>query len=110
MSDERPIIVWHRSFHELYMNDAAMSMAGIDPAQIKPGMQIDIEQGHFFEVGLGFAINRLNPWILAPEKYAEGLQRLKQVVHHGGIPASVTWPQDCLISIPKPKLGRATGG
>ncbi|MEC8618711.1 MAG: amidohydrolase [Pseudomonadota bacterium] len=84
VSDQRPIIVWHRSFHELYMNDPAMSMAGIDPAQIKPGLQIDIDQGHFFEVGLGFAINRLNPWILAPEKYAEGLRRLKQVVHHGG--------------------------
>ena len=66
------------------MNDPAMSAAGIDPVQIKPGLQIDIDQGHFFEVGLGFAINRLNPWILAPEKYAEGLRRLKQVVHHGG--------------------------
>ena len=84
ISEQRPIIVWHRSFHELYMNDAAMNMAGIDPAQIKPNMQIDIEQGHFFEVGLGFAINRLNPWILAPDRYAEGLKRLKQVVHHGG--------------------------
>ena len=47
-----------------------MNMASIDPAQIKPNMQIDIEQGHF-EVGLGFAINRLNPWILAPDRYAE---------------------------------------
>ena len=82
--EDRPTVVWHRSFHELYMTDTAMSMAGIDPAQIKPGMQIDIENGHFFEVGLGFAINRLNPWILAPEQYAAGLQRLKQVVHHGG--------------------------
>ena len=84
VSEQRPIVVWHRSFHELYMNDATMRMAGIDPEQIKPGMQIDIDNGHFFEVGLGFAINRLNPWILAPERYAQGLQRLKQVVHRGG--------------------------
>ena len=84
VSEQRPIVVWHRPFHELYMNDATMRMAGIDPEQIKPGMQIDIDNGHFFEVGLGFAINRLNPWILAPERYAQGLQRLKQVVHHGG--------------------------
>ena len=47
VSDQRPIIVWHRSFHELYMNDPAMSMAGIDPAQIKPGLQIDIDKGLF---------------------------------------------------------------
>jgi len=83
-SATRPIVVWHRSFHELYMNDAAMAMAGINPEDIQPGMQIDIDNGHFFEAGLGYAISRLNPWILAPEKYAAGLKRLKQVVHHGG--------------------------
>jgi predicted amidohydrolase YtcJ len=84
ISAERPIVVWHRSFHELYMNDAALQMADIDPNAIKPGAQIDIERGHFFENGLGLAISRLNPWILAPERYAEGLRRLKQVVHFGG--------------------------
>jgi len=81
---DKPTVVWHRSFHELYMNAAAMEMVGVVAAEIKPGMQIDIERGWFFEGGLGYAINRLNPWILAPEKYAAGLKRLKQVVHHGG--------------------------
>ena len=33
------------------MNDPAMSAAGIDPAQIKPGLQIDIDKA-IFEVGL----------------------------------------------------------
>lgn len=80
----RPTVVWHRSFHELYMNAAAMDMVGVVAADIKPGMQINVEQGHFYEGGLGYAINRLNPWILAPDKYAAGLQRLKQVVHYGG--------------------------
>ncbi len=80
----RPIIVWHRSFHELYMNDAALDMCGIEAAAVKAGSQIDYARGHFFENGLGFAISRLNPWILAPERYAHGLQRLKQVVRFGG--------------------------
>ena len=66
------------------MNSAAMEMVGVVAADIKPGIQIYIEHGHFYEGGLGYAINRLNPWILAPEKYAAGLQRLKQVVHYGG--------------------------
>lgn len=81
---ERPIVVWHRSFHELYMNDGALAMTGSLDADIKAGSQIDLARGHFFENGLGFAIQRLNPWILAPEKYAAGLERLKAVVHHGG--------------------------
>ena len=84
IAGDKPTVVWHRSFHELYMNAAAMDMVGVVAAEIKPGMQIDIERGWFFEGGLGYAINRLNPWILAPDKYAAGLQRLKQVVHHGG--------------------------
>ena len=79
-----PIVVWHRSFHELYMNDAALAMAGVSDDTVRPGAQVDLAQGHFFENGLGLAINRLNPWILAPERYAAGLERLKEVVHAGG--------------------------
>ena len=84
ISADRPIIVWHRSFHENYLNDAALAMANIKPSDIKPGSQIDFERGHFFENGLSLSISRLNPWILAPQKYAHGLQRLKDVVHAGG--------------------------
>jgi predicted amidohydrolase YtcJ len=83
-SCERPIVVWHRSFHELYMNDGAMQMSHADQADVRPGSQIDLQQGHFFENGLGFAIKALNPWILADDKYKAGLERLKQVVHYGG--------------------------
>ncbi len=81
---ERPVVVWHRSFHELYMNDGALAMTSIVEGEIRPGSQIDFAKGHFYENGLGFAINRLNPWILAPEQYAAGLERLKSAVHHGG--------------------------
>ena len=84
VSSERPIIVWHRSFHELYMNDGALEMTGINEADIRPGSQIDFVKGHFFENGLSMAIGRLNPWILSPERYAHGLNRLKEVVHYGG--------------------------
>lgn len=84
ITSERPMVVWHRSFHELYMNDAALKMTGINAPDIKPGAQVDFPKGHFYENGLGLAINRLNPWLLAPDKYAAGLERLKQVVHHGG--------------------------
>ena len=84
VSKERPIIVWHRSFHELYMNDGALEMTGINEQAIRPGSQIDFLKGHFFENGLSMAIGRLNPWILSPERYAHGLSRLKEVVHYGG--------------------------
>lgn len=84
VSATRPVVVWHRSFHEVYMNDAALSMCNVTAESVRPASQIDFERGHFFENGLGFAINRLNPWILAPEWQKLGLERLKEVVRHGG--------------------------
>ncbi len=84
IASDLPVIVWHRSFHELYMNDAAMEMAGIRASDQRSGSQVNLQQGHFFENGLGLAINRLNPWIMAPERYAEGLEKFKQVAHAGG--------------------------
>jgi len=84
VSAERPIVVWHRSFHELFMNDAALTMTEITQERIRHGSQIDFDRGHFFENGLGFAIDRLNPWILSPQNFSAGLERLKQVVHKGG--------------------------
>lgn len=80
----RPVIVWHRSFHELYMNTHALEWLTISESDAGNRAQIDYANGHFFENGLGYAIRKLNPYILSPEKYAEGLERLKQVVHFGG--------------------------
>lgn len=84
VSRKRPIVVWHRSFHELYMGDGALDWLQIDDAAVGKRQQIDLPGGHFFENGLGFAINRLNPYILNPDRYRLGLERLQQVVHQGG--------------------------
>ena len=84
VSSERPIVVWHRSFHELYMNDGMLNAIGATENEFKPGSQIDYARGHFFENGLAYAIMKLNPWIMSPEKYGDGLQKLKQAVHYGG--------------------------
>ncbi len=83
-SSELPIVIWNRSFHELCMNDAALNMLGINAAAIGQREQIDLERGRFFEVGLSYAIGKLNPIILAPEWFERGMQRLVQVVHFGG--------------------------
>ena len=84
VSGERPIVVWHRSFHELYMGDGALRWLQIDSQAIGRRPQIDLADGHFFENGLGFAIARLNPFLLHPDRYRDGLERLRAVVHQGG--------------------------
>lgn len=84
VSMERPIIAWHRSFHELYLNDAALTWLGITEAEAGNRKHIDYANGHFFETGLGFAINRLNPHIMAPARFRAGIERLRAVAHAGG--------------------------
>jgi len=79
-----PIVVWNRSFHELCMNDGALELLEINEASAGSRHQVDLPRGRFYEIGLGYAIQKLNPWILAPERFAKGMERLAQVVHFGG--------------------------
>ncbi len=84
LSSDHPIIVWNRSFHELCMNDAALKFLDISEEETRGMEQIDYARGRFFEVGLGYALLKLNPYILAPDRLKDGLQKLAQVVHFGG--------------------------
>ena len=84
ISAERPIIVWHRGFHSLVVNDATLAWMGLGQDEIDRHPQIDYETGCFFETGLAVAFRCFNPYTLAPERFAGGLERLRQVVHHGG--------------------------
>lgn len=81
---DRPAVVWQRSFHEVYLNSAMLEKLGIDTEKVRGRHQIDIDRGHFYENGLGYAINKLNAIIMAQEWIDVGLQRLKQLVHFGG--------------------------
>lgn len=84
VSRERPIIVWHRSFHEMYLNDGALEWLNLTYRTVGNAAQVDIENGHFFESGKALALQRLNPYLLEPARFREGLRRMAEVVHHGG--------------------------
>ncbi len=84
VSRSRPIIVWHRGFHSLFVNDAALRWMGLNSADIECHPQIDAETGKFFETGLALAFRAINPYLLAPDRFAGGMERLRACVHHGG--------------------------
>ena len=83
-SDVTPIIVWHRGYHSLIANDAALDWMGIDRAEAERHPQIDLDRGAFFENGLAVANRHLRPHILDPERFRHGLDRMRQVIHAGG--------------------------
>jgi hypothetical protein len=84
ISATRPMIVWHRGFHTLVVNDAALDWMGLDPAEADRHPQVNADEGRFYETGLSLAFRYFNPYTLAPKRFTGGLERLRQVVHHGG--------------------------
>ena len=84
ISATRPVVVWQRSFHALYANDAALRWMDLDEETLERHPQIDAETGHFFETGLGVANARMAPYLLEPQRFRDGLRRVRQAVHHGG--------------------------
>jgi predicted amidohydrolase YtcJ len=84
ISATRPIIVWHRGFHTLVVNDAAIAWMGMDEADGERHPQVNMAEGRFYETGLSLAFRYFNPYTLAPKWFEGGLERLRQVVHFGG--------------------------
>jgi predicted amidohydrolase YtcJ len=84
VSMERPIIVWQRSFHELYVNSAALNWMGLTEEALADHPQVQAEAGRFFETGLSVALAAFRGYLLDEERFSDGLDRLRQVVQHGG--------------------------
>ena len=84
ISTRRPVVVWQRSFHALYANDAALRWMDLDEETLERHPQIDAAAGHFFETGLAVAEVRMLPHLLEPKRFRDGLRRVRQVVHSGG--------------------------
>jgi len=84
VSTIRPIVVWHRGYHSLVVNDACLRWMDLDPALARRHPQIDLETGKFFETGLEMALAHLRSYILEAERFRRGLDRMRQVIHSGG--------------------------
>ncbi|MGI9509630.1 MAG: amidohydrolase family protein, partial [Geminicoccaceae bacterium] len=48
---DRPVMLWHRSFHELIVNSAALELIGLTEAEVGDHHEIDWAKGHFWELG-----------------------------------------------------------
>jgi len=84
ISMTRPILVWQRSFHEIYMNDAAIAFAKIDSARVEHHPHIDIAAGRFSESGMMVAAGAMSSFLTEPTRFSLGLNITKQAIHAGG--------------------------
>ena len=90
ISQQRPIIVWHRSCHEFILNDAALKMMGIDEDFLakqteSAQSQSNLSEGHFWEQGLFGVLPKVAPVIATPERLQAGLDFMVNYFHSAGV-------------------------
>jgi predicted amidohydrolase YtcJ len=90
ISSTRPIIIWHRSAHEMYVNSAAERKYGInkpwhDTLNTSSKQQSDFENGHYWEQGW-FALGPLlMKDIATPERLEKALLFVERYFHTNGV-------------------------
>jgi predicted amidohydrolase YtcJ len=90
ISRTRPIIVWHRSAHEVYLNSAAERKYGItrewfDSLPASPRKQADFANAHYWEQGMFAVLPKLGAAIASPERIQAGLKFVRDYYHANGV-------------------------
>jgi predicted amidohydrolase YtcJ len=90
---DRPIVIWHRSVHEFYLNTAAIekyaiTQDSIDAKGEEVVKQSNINRGHFYENG---AFQYIVPIVMAdlasPTRLLSGLSQMIEILHSNGVTA-----------------------
>ncbi len=85
ISPDIPVAVLHRSFHEVFLNDAAIRLMKIKEADYKGNPQVEWDKGHFFEGGWQALAPKIAPFMLNPVKYKKGLADMTKLMEKNGI-------------------------
>ncbi len=94
IAPDRPVVIWQRSFHDVFLNSAALRHFGIGEraefdalvASVKADPHhASFERGLFSETALLAILSKLRPIILSPEKMAKGFADLQTTLRRRGI-------------------------
>lgn len=85
IAGDQPVGIIHRSFHEIYLNDAAIAKLGIKEDDFKGNPQVIWTKGHFFEGGWLALVPKMAPILLEPNSYLKGLSTMSELLRQNGI-------------------------
>ncbi len=90
ISTGRPIIVWHRSGHEFFLNAVAEKKYGVtrewfDRLTDSARAQSDFANSHYWEQGAFAVMPLIAPAIASPERVRSGLEFVKAYYHANGV-------------------------
>lgn len=90
ISTTRPIIVWHRSGHEFFLNTAAEQKYGVtrewfekQNASVKK--QADFDNAHYWEQAAFAVMPLIAPAIATPDRIKAGLEFVETYFHTNGV-------------------------
>lgn len=90
ISTTRPVIVWGRSCHEMFLNSAAMERGGVtrevfEAFSASAKKQSNFEDGHFWEQGLFAVMPHIATMVASPEQLKAGLELSRDYMQSKGI-------------------------
>lgn len=90
VTTSRPLIVWHYSGHDFYLNSNAVAWAKITGDLHKQFEGIDIDEkgeptGRVFEDAAPYLMQTLAPVILDPARVKKGLEGFSSLLNAGGV-------------------------
>ncbi|CTQ58528.1 amidohydrolase [Roseibium album] len=90
ISRARPIIILHRSAHELILNTAALDLLGITEELVNSfeglaSEQSNFAEGHFYEAGVFAVLPKVAPVLATPQRLGTGLKLTRDYMHRAGV-------------------------
>ena len=90
ISSEHPIIIWHYSGHDFYMNTAALALFKItaDMHETYEGVALDKDgqlTGRIYEDAVAPLLPKLAPYLLNPAHIEKGFNGFEQLLAEGGV-------------------------
>lgn len=90
VSTERPLIIWHYSSHDFYLNSSGLEWANIDASLHEQFEGVDLDAngaltGRIYEDAIPALMASIGPILLAPDRLQKGLNGFSSLLRAGGV-------------------------
>ena len=90
VTSDRPLVIWHYSSHDFYLNSAGLEWAGIDASLHEQYEGVDLNAdgaltGRIYEDAIPALMTSIGPILLAPNRLSEGLEGFSELLRAGGV-------------------------